>query len=321
MSSPSQRRGGGGCGHIMAGFDPHSVCAHCRDKKKGSDPCVENPEKDCKLCLALTADQLNQLSTPSYKLKKEKRDAKSSTPVKDRSSDTLSPTLVDPALVSVVGVVDGQTTSGLSGPAEKKSKKSEVKKSSSSSSSKPTKPEKSVKPSSSRPPAASPNQGKSTTSTTDSRISELDKKWADRFNRLEALLAKTVDRPHDPTFGTVKVAPTPTPPANVVRSDPFLKPQSSLVTDRPLSTPLPRFLLHLSRNRPLLMRLRDSGIVPLTLPGRKLPHPVILMPTACHRTDQPWSFFRKRASSLRTKKLTCQIMINPSRRNNHIVKL
>ena len=67
---------------MMVGFDPHSVCARCRDKKKGSDPCVENPEKDCKLCLALTPEQLNQLSTPSYKLKKEKRDAKSSTPVK-----------------------------------------------------------------------------------------------------------------------------------------------------------------------------------------------------------------------------------------------
>ena len=193
---------------MMAGFDLHSACARCRDKKKGSDPCIENPEKDCKLCLALTPEQLNQLSTPSYKLKKEKRDAKS-TPVKDRSSDTLSPTLVDPALVLVVGVVDGQTNSGLSGPAEKKS---EVKKSSSSSSSKRAKPEKSVKPSSSRPPAASLSQGKSTTSTTNSKISVLDKKWADRFNRLEVLLlAKTVDRPQDPTFGTVKVAPTHTP--------------------------------------------------------------------------------------------------------------
>ena len=233
MSSPSQQ-GGGGCGHMMAGFDPHSVCARCRDKKKGSDPCVENPEKDCKHCLALTPEQLNQLSTPSYKLKKEKRDAKS-TPVKDRSSDTLSLTLVDPALVSVVGVVDGQTTSGLSGPAEKKSKKSEVKK---SSSSKPAKPEKSVKPSSSRPPAASPSQGKSTTSTTDSKISELDKKLADRFNRLKALLlAKTVDLPQDPTLAMVKVAPTHTPPANMVRSDPFLKRQSSLVTDRPAADP------------------------------------------------------------------------------------
>ena len=48
MSSPSQRRGG--CGHMMAGFDTHAVCARCRDKKKGSDPCVETPPKPCSHC-------------------------------------------------------------------------------------------------------------------------------------------------------------------------------------------------------------------------------------------------------------------------------
>ena len=98
---------------MMAGFDFHTFCARCHDKKKGSDPCVETPPAPCRHCDALTADQKAQLSTPSYKLKKEKREAKTSTPAKD--SDTLSPTLVDPALVSVVGVVDGQGTSGASG--------------------------------------------------------------------------------------------------------------------------------------------------------------------------------------------------------------
>ena len=180
-----------------------------------------------------------QLSTPLYKLKKEKKEAKSSTPVKD--SDTLSPTLVDPALVSVVGVVDGQTTSGLSGPVEKKSKKAEVKKSTfSSSSSKPAKSEKSVKSSSSRPLAtSSTNQGKSTSST-NSRISDLDKKWFDRFNRLEALLmAKTMDQPQDPVFSTMKVTPSHAPPANVVRPDPFLKPSTrpSQPTDPAIDSP------------------------------------------------------------------------------------
>ena len=29
---------------MMAGFDLHSVCARCRDKKKGKDPCVEKPD-------------------------------------------------------------------------------------------------------------------------------------------------------------------------------------------------------------------------------------------------------------------------------------
>ena len=119
-------------------------------------------------CDSLPAEQKEQLSTPSYKLKKEKRDAKSSTPTKD--IDTLSPTLVDPALVSVVGVVDGQGSSGLSGPVEKKKKlDKKVEKKSSSvksvKSDKRVKPDKSVKSSTSRPPAtSSTDQGLSTTS-------------------------------------------------------------------------------------------------------------------------------------------------------------
>ena len=205
---------------MMAGFDLHSVCAHCRDKKKGSDPCIGTPSATCSHCDALTAEQKAQLSTPSYKLKKEKKEAKSSTPAK--ASDTLSPTLVDPALVSVVGVVDGQTTSGLSGPAEKK-KKTEGKKSSSSTS----KSTKSVKSSSHRRSSSATDQNISTSSA-DAKISDLDRKWSDRFNRLEALLmAKTLEKPQDPVFSTVKVTPAHAPPANVVRPDPFLKPASS----------------------------------------------------------------------------------------------
>ena len=148
---------------MMAGFNLHSVCARCRHKKKSADPCIGTPPATCSHCDALTAEQKAQLSTPSYKLKKEKKEAKLSTPAK--ASDTLSPTLVDPALVSVVGVVDGQTTSGLSGPAEKK-KKTESKKSSSSTS-KSTKPEKSVKSSSHRPSSSATDQSMSTTSSAD----------------------------------------------------------------------------------------------------------------------------------------------------------
>ena len=180
---------------MMAGFDHHSVCARCRDKKKGSDPCTKSPPESCGHCDLLTPEQRTQLSTPSYKLKKEKKEAKSSTPIKD--SDTLSPTLVDLALVSVVGVVDGQGTSGasgLSGPEEKR-RKSEKKSDKKSTSSKPVKPDKSVK-SPNRPASSSSaaRQGKSTAPSTDSKLSDLDKKWSDRFNRLEALLmAKTLD--------------------------------------------------------------------------------------------------------------------------------
>ena len=223
ISSPSQRRGG--CGHMMAGFDHHSVCARCRDKKKGSDPCVKTPPEVCQHCDILTPEQKVQLSTPSYKLKKEKKDAKS-TPMKE--TDTLSPTLVDPELVSVVGVVDGQSTPGvsaLSEPAEKK-KKSETKHSSKS-----TRAEKSVKSSSNQPTTT---DSKASTSSADAKIADMDKKWADRFNRLEALLlAKTIDPPRDPVFSTVKVTPAHASPANVVRNDPFIKPtaQPSQPTD------------------------------------------------------------------------------------------
>ena len=75
MSSPSQRRGS--CDHMMAGFDFHTVCARCRDKKKGQDPCVEKPGSDCLHCNYLTPEQLAQLSTPSYKMKKERQELKS----------------------------------------------------------------------------------------------------------------------------------------------------------------------------------------------------------------------------------------------------
>ena len=107
MSSPSQRRGR--CGHMMAGFDLHGFCACCRDKKKGKDPRIEKPGSDCQHCKALTPEQLTQLSTPSYKLKKEKRDKADTTPSKN-AKVTLSPTLVDPARVSVIRAVDGQDT-------------------------------------------------------------------------------------------------------------------------------------------------------------------------------------------------------------------
>ena len=102
MSSPSQKHGS--CGHIMASFDSHSFCARCREKGKGSDPCVTH--NDCNSCNILTEDQRLQLSMPSYRLKKEKRDLKKAmdTPKQDPSSSSL----IDPSSVMVVGAVDDQ---------------------------------------------------------------------------------------------------------------------------------------------------------------------------------------------------------------------
>ena len=210
MSSPSQRRGS--CGHMMAGFDLHGVCALCRDKKKGKDPCVEKPGADCPICNSFTPEQLAQLSTPMYKNKKEKRDQKSSTPAKNHSDVALNPTLMDPSLVTVMGVVDGQPASGPSDLSEKSAEKKKKKEDKKVSSSKPVKPDKPVK-SSHRPSADS----------TDQKLEVMEQKWLDRFNRLEALLlAKTLDR--EPTFSTVKVTPTHAPPATAISSEPFIKP-------------------------------------------------------------------------------------------------
>ena len=72
MSSPGQKHGG--CGHLMARFDTHSFCARCREKSKGPDPCVS--KSDCQASNVLVEDQHLQLSTPSYRIKNEKRDLK-----------------------------------------------------------------------------------------------------------------------------------------------------------------------------------------------------------------------------------------------------
>ena len=202
---------------MMAGFDLHSFCTRCRDKKKGKDPCVEKPDSESQHCKVLTPDQIAELSTPSYKLKKEKRDKADTTPSKNlpsSSSVTLSPTFVDPARVSVIRAVDGQDTGLSAQPAEKKKQVEEKKKSVKSKSSAST----------SQPAAVSIDQ----------RFEELDQKWLDRFNRLDALLlAKTLDRPQqEPTFSTVKVVPAHSPPANVIRSEPFIRP-----TDQSVSQP------------------------------------------------------------------------------------
>ena len=87
LASPGQKRGA--CGHAMASFDGHQFCARCREKSKGKDTCVEKKDSsDCVHCNALTVEQKAQRATPSYKIKKEKREARkmeSDTAVKDPS--------------------------------------------------------------------------------------------------------------------------------------------------------------------------------------------------------------------------------------------
>ena len=132
--------------------------------------------------------------------------------------------------MTLMGVVDGQNTSrspGLSDQLVEKKKKKEDKKATSSKS---VKPDKSVKSSSHRPPPSD---------STDQKLEVMEQKWSDRFNRLEALLlAKTLDRPQEPVFTAVKVAPTHAPPINVISTEPFLKP-SDQPSHRTSTTTLP----------------------------------------------------------------------------------
>ena len=156
----------GNCGHALMVIP--SVLGVER-KGRGSTR-VESPTTDCKFCNLLTPEQKAQLVTHSYKLKKEKRDAKKA----ELSSPSKDGTLVDPASVAVIGAVS-DTTSIASPP-----------------DSVPDKKPKKDKPSTSK---SKKTNGK--TSATDKKMEELDQKWSDRFNRLEALL---MSKTFQPTF-------------------------------------------------------------------------------------------------------------------------
>ena len=180
MSSPGQRRGS--YGHTMAGFDSHSKCARCRDKGVGDDPCVL--KKECDVCKGFTPEQILQLSTPTYRDRKEK----------NMTASSSTPTLMDPAHVSVLGKVEKvKATHPQSSPTTKKTKRSDS-----------PKPSASKKRSSSSRPSADD-------------LKQLDDKWAERFSRLEEmLLAKTF---------TVPVEPVVKPTSDVTTSQkPFFDP-------------------------------------------------------------------------------------------------
>ena len=74
-----------------------------------------------------------------------------------------------------------------------------------------------------KPTKPVPDSSRSAKASTDARFAELNQKWSDRFNRLEALLlTTTLDK--EPTIQTVRVAPTHSPPAGAVKStEPFIR--------------------------------------------------------------------------------------------------
>ena len=202
MSSPGQRRGS--CGHAMANFDSHAFCARCREKGKGSDDCVKNAQStDCKICNAFSEEQRLQLATPSYRIKKEKREAKKLEATLAKDSEEL----VDPSNVSVIGPVEKEANSPTEPPPDKKTKKD-------------------TKKIAKREKSPSATTSKAPQSSTDDKIATLDSKWSERFNRLEALL---MARNLEPKFSAdVKVTPAHSPPSSVAHtSEPFIRPSTS----------------------------------------------------------------------------------------------
>ena len=141
----------------MALFDGHLKCAQCRDKGVGDEPCVL--KKDCPICRALNPEQIEQLATPTYRTRKEKEQKKkvSACPV------SLTPTLVDPSQVHVLGQVEGEKAgkSTETTPAGKKKR-----------------PDKSPKPS----------NKKCSSKPMSSDLKSLDEKWFQRFARIKAML-------------------------------------------------------------------------------------------------------------------------------------
>ena len=272
MSSPGQKRGS--CGHTVTSFDGHAFCARCRDKKKGEDPCVKSPDSECNFCTVLTPEQLTQLSTPSYRLKKEKREARKmeATPVKDN-------TLVDPSSVAVIGPVS-TATSGSSPP--------------------PAVPAKKVKKDK---PASSKSKKSSGKSVEDTKYDELDKKWTDRFNRLEALLmAKSLQSTDQPTFSaSVRVPPSHSPPAAISKdSEPFFQPLSSGRTGTDSSvlvhhsaSPSRMLLLSALEKTSLLISIcHPASLCPTNRLSDLLHHQSALATTRLRNISQPASLSR-----------------------------
>ena len=150
--------------------------------------------------------------------------------------------------VTVVGVVDDQGIVKSPGSSSDKKKKNNQ----------PDKPH-SSKDSKTAADKPSKSLTKTHRSSPDTRIDELDQKWSERFNRLEALLlSKSLDK--DPTFSTVKVTPAHSPPqSSAISTRPFIEPgqnSDQLATD-------------LASQRPVTDHTKDSPSAqqPSDLPG------------------------------------------------------
>ena len=197
MASPGDFKGQrrGACGHIMAAFDLHERCARCREKKLGEDPCVK--DKPCSLCDKFSDTQKETLSTPSYRIRKERKagllvspkEVTVISPVEDLSSAN-APTDNSSAHPSAQPVPDSQPSAQLSTQA----------------------------------PAASSASTSDASYVTSDQLVALSDKMSEQFARFEALLSR----------GNIFTAPSmpvnPFPAQKVLSDTPFLDPSSARPT-------------------------------------------------------------------------------------------
>ena len=89
-------------------------------------------------------------------------------------------------------------------------------------------------------PAKSSNDNRSAKSSSGTKIDSLDQKWSERFNQLETLqIARSLEKPQELTFQTIKVTLRHTPPVGSIKpTNAFIKPvnqppSATQPTDRP----------------------------------------------------------------------------------------
>ena len=197
MASPGDFKGQrrGACGHIMAAFDLHERCARCREKKLGEDPCVK--DKHCSLCDNFSDTQRETLSTPSYRIRKERK----------------AGLLVSPKEVTVISPVEDLSPATV--PADNSSAHT------SAHSALDSQPSAQV---STQAPATSSASTSDTSYVTSDQFSALSDKMSEQFARFEALLSR----------GNIFSAPTmpvnPVSAQKVLSDTPFLDPSSARPT-------------------------------------------------------------------------------------------
>ena len=153
MASPGDRKGQrrGSCGHVMANFDLHDKCARCREKLIGENDCVL--KKPCKICDGFSESQRELLSTPTYRIRKDKK----------------AGLLVSPKEVTVLSTVDSEPT--FQSPSGAMAQVL-------------------AHPSTDPPSIASSSSSRQSSYVTSEQFSAMSDKWAEQFARMEALLSR-----------------------------------------------------------------------------------------------------------------------------------